>query len=217
MTRKKASDLVAKAKGEFVNGHGLTVSDDDLPDILQEGREVAAEADRKAQTVRDEEEQELRLREETLAETGNMRGNLTDPQAAFRFLMAGNAYFTVRSQATGTRYTYRVSRAEDNPSYPGSVTYFVNLLTGPENTEEYTYVGIIGNGIFRLTRKSRYTGEAKPVKAFQWVYEHLIRRQMPPKSELWHEGRCGRCGRKLTVPESIEAGIGPECAAIMGV
>ena len=30
--------------------------------------------------------------------------------------------------------------------------------------------------------------------------------------EVWHEGRCGRCNRALTVPESIASGIGPECA-----
>jgi len=29
--------------------------------------------------------------------------------------------------------------------------------------------------------------------------------------EIWHEGRCGRCNRKLTVPASIALGIGPEC------
>jgi len=32
---------------------------------------------------------------------------------------------------------------------------------------------------------------------------------------LHHEGKCGRCGRKLTVPLSIETGIGPECASKM--
>lgn len=35
--------------------------------------------------------------------------------------------------------------------------------------------------------------------------------------EVWHEGRCGRCARRLTVPESILIGIGPECAEIMGL
>jgi hypothetical protein len=30
--------------------------------------------------------------------------------------------------------------------------------------------------------------------------------------EFWHEGKCCRCGRKLTVPASIASGIGPECA-----
>lgn len=28
-------------------------------------------------------------------------------------------------------------------------------------------------------------------------------------------GRCGRCGRRLTDPESIRRGIGPECAALV--
>ena len=28
-------------------------------------------------------------------------------------------------------------------------------------------------------------------------------------------GACGRCGRPLTVPSSIDRGIGPDCAALM--
>jgi hypothetical protein len=35
--------------------------------------------------------------------------------------------------------------------------------------------------------------------------------------EVYHEGRCGRCNRKLTVPESIETGLGPECASKLGL
>jgi hypothetical protein len=34
---------------------------------------------------------------------------------------------------------------------------------------------------------------------------------LPESLEIWHEGSCLRCGRKLTVPESIESGYGPEC------
>jgi hypothetical protein len=30
--------------------------------------------------------------------------------------------------------------------------------------------------------------------------------------EVWHEGKCGKCGRALTVPSSILTGIGPECS-----
>ena len=29
--------------------------------------------------------------------------------------------------------------------------------------------------------------------------------------EIWHEGKCGKCGRPLTVPSSIENGLGPSC------
>lgn len=37
------------------------------------------------------------------------------------------------------------------------------------------------------------------------------------KLSYYHEGRCGRCRRKLTVPESIINGIGPVCAAKGGL
>jgi hypothetical protein len=143
---------------------------------------------------------------------------ITDAVAARDFILAGNAYFTIRSQKTGTRYTYRVSlpRNEDRKKiYPAS--YFVALLTGPDNEGDYTYLGIIKDlNTFRLTRASRMTSDSVPVRAFRYIFERLCLKQLPEDAEIFHEGRCGRCGRKLTVPESIERGIGPECAAIMG-
>ena len=42
---------------------------------------------------------------------------------------------------------------------------------------------------------------------------HLLHHgNLPPALEVWHEGRCGRCGRKLTTPQSVETGFGPVCA-----
>jgi hypothetical protein len=40
---------------------------------------------------------------------------------------------------------------------------------------------------------------------------------LPPDAEVMHEGRCACCGRPLTVPESIERGIGPDCWEKMGL
>ena len=135
---------------------------------------------------------------------------------ALQFITAGNAYFTIRSQKTGVRYTYRVNVSKPNEKYTKATT-FVSLLTGPQNTEDYSYLGMISNGQFRLTRASRMKADSTPVKAFQWVWSALQAGKLPPATEIWHEGRCGRCGRKLTVPESIEAGIGPECAGKVGL
>jgi hypothetical protein len=39
----------------------------------------------------------------------------------------------------------------------------------------------------------------------------LIKNNLPNFIEIWHEGRCGKCGRTLTVPDSIANGLGPEC------
>lgn len=40
---------------------------------------------------------------------------------------------------------------------------------------------------------------------------------LPAGLEVWHDGACCRCGRQLTDPASVEAGIGPTCRARMGV
>jgi Family of unknown function (DUF6011) len=157
-----------------------------------------------------------------------IEGALTTAQAALRFMLAGNAYFTLRSKRTGTRYTYRVNQAKDDaqqtmflPNALRPPRYFVALLSGPDNTADYTYLGMIeGTAVrptFRLTRASRMTSESLPVKAISYTVAHLAQGTVPEQLEIWHEGRCGRCGRMLTVPESVAAGIGPECAERMGL
>lgn len=125
-----------------------------------------------------------------------------------RFVLAGNAYFTLRSVKTGTRYTFRVSKKRD-----GDV-HFVSAMYGSDNTTDYAYLGVIKNGHFSLTSKSRFTNDSPQAKAFVWSWAQLVGdvRTLPDVLEFWHEGRCGRCARLLTVPESIANGIGPECA-----
>jgi len=209
MARQLEGDSSFDSHGNFVeeptpatevNAHGVDITDDDLPENLQPKPD---------HDTRDHEGFEL-----TPPPDPSQPHKINDAAAALRFIMAGNAYFTVRSIKTGTRYTYRVSRAKnDNPRYANSgETFFVALLTGPQNETDYSYMGIIRNREFRTTGKSRYNERTLPVQAFRWVLGWLQRDAFPPQTELWHEGRCGRCGRKLTVPESIEAGIGPECA-----
>jgi hypothetical protein len=135
------------------------------------------------------------------------------PLQVMDFILAGNAYFTIVSKVSGKRYTYRVSQPK------GKDIHFVSYLTGPENTSDYTYLGIIRNFEFRTTAKSagQLADGFPPAVAFaflwKWVQPSQKKADMPSTMEFWHEGRCGRCGRKLTVPESIEAGIGPECAS----
>lgn len=145
-----------------------------------------------------------------------MRGGeqFTSAQDAARFMFGGNATFTLRSMKTGTRYTYRVRESEDGK------LYFVSVLTGSDNEGDYTYVGITrmkdGAPAFSLTKASRMSDDSLPVRAFRYMLTNLVVGVMPHNVEVWHEGRCGRCGRTLTVPESISSGIGPECAKKLG-
>lgn len=146
--------------------------------------------------------------------TDDKRRQLADPKAALDFMFGGNARFTLKSGKTGQRVTYKVMVSDDNPSI-----FFVYYLTGSDNENDYTYLGMVktdpfGRPVFTLTRKSKLKTDSSPVKALCWVLGHLTATTpvFPNHLEFWHEGRCCRCGRTLTVPESIESGMGPECA-----
>lgn len=130
-----------------------------------------------------------------------------DVDRARTFALAGNAHLTLRSEKTGARVTYRVRKADYVEKW------FVGALTGPDNTGDYTYLGVLDReGTVRLTRKSGFVEGSRPVAAFRYFAEAVLRDgEMPPSLSVFHEGRCGRCARRLTVPESIESGLGPEC------
>ena len=135
---------------------------------------------------------------------------IQDPNRALTLLLAGNARFTLVSPKTGTRFTYRVKASDD-----GRV-WFVSLMQGSSNEDSFRYMGIIdGQKRFRQTGKSRIGPDAPSVKAFTFTFQWLLAGQL--SVEFWHEGKCCRCGRTLTVPASIELGIGPDCAAQMGL
>jgi hypothetical protein len=145
------------------------------------------------------------------ADDAGPRAELVDPARTVRFMLAGNAHVTFQSLKTSTRFTYRI-RVAPNPER-GGPTHFVFVLTGPDNQGGYDYLGCIfeernyGHG-----RKSRIAESAPSAVAFRWVWYRLTAGEMHPELSVYHEGRCGRCGRRLTTPESIETGLGPVCA-----
>jgi len=142
--------------------------------------------------------------------TETMTTGFAKASDTLNFMLAGNARITLQSEKTGVRYTYRVRQTENGDAY------FVSLLTGSDNESDYTYMGLMQPDLyFRLTKASRYGTQTAPVRAFCYVMKHLATGHMPPSVEISHEGRCGRCGRALTVPSSIASGIGPECAMKM--
>lgn len=128
------------------------------------------------------------------------------------FITAGRAIFTVQSGRTGGHITYRVSKKEGNGKYP--TAWFVSVLTGPENTRNYTFLGLLcpETGRVRLTRKSGFQEDSQPTRVLRWALRIVWSNgSFPDGYSLHHEGRCGKCGRVLTVPESCSIGIGPEC------
>lgn len=150
----------------------------------------------------------------------DLSGQLTAAEAALNYILAGNAYFTLRSKKTGTRFTFRAGKPKKAQKNSEDFWY-LSLLNGPDNEANYTYAANMKRDALGLhvwhTSKTKVTAEAPSMVAFNWVMDSLMKNHLPTTLEIWHEGRCGRCGKKLTVPESVERGIGPECASKMGL
>jgi hypothetical protein len=120
------------------------------------------------------------------------------------FITAGKAVFTLQSVKSGTHFTYRLS------SPKGKDVVFANVLTSPD---VYTYAGLVASDRLVPTKASKIGPNAPSFKALDWFLRNLDSDQVVFR----HEGKCGKCGRALTTPESIDRGIGPECASKMGL
>jgi hypothetical protein len=87
--------------------------------------------------------------------------------------------------------------------------HFVSVLQGPDNQSDYAFIGtIFGGEQYRHGGKSKVSADAPSAKAFAWSWANLDSDEI----EVWHSGKCSRCSRELTDPESIARGLGPICA-----
>lgn len=125
--------------------------------------------------------------------------NYTD---AVRYIEGGKATVTFRNPQTNNRYTYNI-----NQSKHSTHIMFVSVLVAPN---EYMYIGYIKNHVFHYSKKSKLPVDARSIKTFRYVY-HKLQTNSLKLVEIYHHGNCGRCGRILTVPKSIEIGFGSFC------
>lgn len=135
------------------------------------------------------------------------------------FFLGGKATFTVENTENQKHRTYKIRRPAPNAQYPRP-SFFVKVMTGTDNENHYSYIGILdtGTGAIRLTWASKFAEGSETLKAARWVMARAMNPSVliPDQINFRHAGKCGRCGRKLTTPESLDRGIGPECWHIMG-
>lgn len=126
-------------------------------------------------------------------------------EKSLSFILAGNSTFTVKNTKTNNRFTFKVSK------HKTSDVWFVSVMTGTDNESSFTFIGSLINGKYIHSKKSKFTIETQSVKVFNYVFNNLTTKSLPEFIEVWHEGKCGHCGRKLTTPESLSTGFGPFC------
>lgn len=134
-----------------------------------------------------------------------------------QFVLAGDATFTI--ETPDGHHTFKVQHVEATDRWQES--YFVKMLVGADNTADYAYIGKLDafTGQVATTAKSKLPQEHRTIRVLNrilarvWCDDHNAYEQHGYATH--HEGKCGRCGRKLTTPASVKSGIGPECAKIM--
>jgi hypothetical protein len=147
----------------------------------------------------------------------------TPPVVSKDFVLGGKATLTLAIPAAfaeekgiNPHYTFKVAHKAATAEWPES--YFVSLLTGPDNWANYTYAGKLdpATGEVKATKKSCLQQDSLPLRLLNRALGLVWGGDTTPLTDagfgLHHAGKCARCGRKLTVPASILTGFGPECA-----
>ena len=149
-----------------------------------------------------------------------MANELRTAGAVRTFIYAGDAIVTLQSAKTEVHFTYRISQATDQRTGDPVDRWFVSVLS---DSDRYTYLGMVYPAernrahALRATKGSRAGTDAPSWRAFNYLLTCLQKDRIPVSLIVRHEGRCGRCRRPLTRPDSIDLGIGPDCAGKMGL
>jgi hypothetical protein len=137
-------------------------------------------------------------------------------QDRLTYILGGNCTFTICSKKTNKSFTYKIKSATADKNFVWSTNnqdrtrFFVKLLTGPDNSNDFTYICSIDNRGNSPIISAKNHQDSRVVN-FKWVFLRMLKGNCE-SFDFLPSTKCGRCGRKLTVPESITTGFGPECA-----
>lgn len=126
--------------------------------------------------------------------------------------MIQNQVITMKNNKTGGHRTFAVKVCQKGGLEGKQI---VALLTGQDNENDYQGFGFVTDTGIKVWR-SKDTETFRVYAAMLEQFLGLCNRGFAFNDvEFLASKRCIRCNRTLTTPESIELGIGPECARRM--
>ena len=123
-------------------------------------------------------------------------------------LSVHDAIVTVQNLETGNHRTFKIEtlRGSWNPG-----KRIVSLLGGPDNTRDYKGFGWVEGSTVKVWSRFRGdNGELSVWEKFGRILEYPTYFESRGLT-FQIEGRCKRCGRRLTTPRSLTVGYGPTC------
>jgi len=128
-----------------------------------------------------------------------------------RFILAGNSYFTVVNEKTKNKLTFHVIRPKEKGPW---------FVWSTNKKGKYCFLGTIFLGNTKLEykfgwKKGRFTKDSIVNKSFEYLWKKMLSNSLSKSIIFYHEGKCGRCSKRLTDPKSIMRGFGPHCFSIL--
>ena len=135
------------------------------------------------------------------------------PEQFRNFIFAGRSVFTLENSETGNYLTFKVKQIKKNyKEVPGQ--FAIECKTLGDKAHGYKFLGFVDLNE-RKFKKRYWDANFVGFKTWVWLLKNLERLEDFTKLAIYHEGRCCKCGMPLTVPESIDSGIGPDCKKTM--
>ena len=112
--------------------------------------------------------------------------------------------FTVKSKSTGKDFTYQISRSQFKNKWYTQVFIETQYLS-------FKHLGVFKNeGIF----KAGAPVTTPSAMGIAWLLKNVERGRVAAiasQADIYHTGKCLKCGKELTDAVSIEVGLGPVC------
>ena len=124
-------------------------------------------------------------------------------------MLAGRARLTITNPVTGQWVKIRMRQRKDKRTGKPGACFFVSLALLQDGDQGHRYVGayFADSGRFSPGRDA----SPREVQIAEFLLSAIRNPARLQRAEIEHAGQCLRCGRTLTVPESIRSGYGPEC------
>jgi hypothetical protein len=136
--------------------------------------------------------------------------HLIAPSKALQFITAGHAEFTVQGM---NHYTFKVVHQNKK----GSSLHVYYRKVGDHLIGFFNRNSLTGQWWYKHNPHSEISERDTAVLCIEYTIKHLQSGKFDNRAQIMHLGACGKCGRALTDPVSIEAGIGPECRKQLGL
>lgn len=160
----------------------------------------------------------------------------TDEDNVFNVLV-----FTGSDNSVKSSYNTLGTIVQDRYFFRGLYAAALDLKKAAQDADDKWLVEFVSNCIGRMQKKQPLSEKQESclrknckkfevemslvafddmkAKVFYWLWVNHLgpSKALPTQVQFWHEGRCGHCGRRLTVPASIFTGFGPDCAEKLGI